>query len=70
MTDQHKFRKWAKEHQGTEVGGPSVLIPAATAIVVRDGDEGIEALMLRRNSKLAFAGGMWVFPGADWRKPG
>jgi 8-oxo-dGTP pyrophosphatase MutT (NUDIX family) len=64
VTDQHKFRAWAKEHQGTEVGdGPSELIPAATAIVVRDGEDGIEALMLRRNSKLAFAGGMWVFPG-------
>lgn len=38
------------------------LIPAATVLLVRDGDEGIEVLMLRRNSKIAF-GGMWVFPG-------
>ena len=38
-------------------------IPAATVILVRDGAEGIETLMLRRNSKLAFAGGHWVFPG-------
>lgn len=39
-------------------------IPAATVILVRDarGDGGVETLMLRRNSKLAF-GGMWVFPG-------
>lgn len=38
------------------------LIPAATVLLVRDGDEGLEVLMLRRNSKIAF-GGMWVFPG-------
>lgn len=38
-------------------------IPAATVILLRDGDEGLETLMLRRNSKLEFAGGMWVFPG-------
>lgn len=31
-------------------------------VPVRDGPDGIEVLMLRRNSKLAF-GGMWVFPG-------
>lgn len=38
-------------------------IPAATVILLRDGDAGIETLMVRRNAKLAFAGGMWVFPG-------
>jgi 8-oxo-dGTP pyrophosphatase MutT (NUDIX family) len=38
------------------------LIPAATVVLARDGRKGLEALMLRRNSKLAF-GGMWVFPG-------
>jgi 8-oxo-dGTP pyrophosphatase MutT (NUDIX family) len=37
-------------------------IPAATVVLVRDTDEGVETLMLHRNSKLAF-GGMWVFPG-------
>ena len=31
-------------------------------IPVRDGTSGLEVLMLRRNSKIAF-GGMWVFPG-------
>jgi 8-oxo-dGTP pyrophosphatase MutT (NUDIX family) len=36
------------------------IVPAATVILVRDG---IEVLMLRRDSKLEFAGGMWVFPG-------
>jgi 8-oxo-dGTP pyrophosphatase MutT (NUDIX family) len=37
-------------------------IPAATVVLVRDGDDGIETLMLRRNARGAF-GGMWVFPG-------
>lgn len=38
-------------------------ILAATVILLRDGPDGLETLMLRRNSKLEFAGGMWVFPG-------
>jgi 8-oxo-dGTP pyrophosphatase MutT (NUDIX family) len=44
--------------------GPGVEPPvaAATVILVRDAPEGLETLMLRRNSKIAF-GGMWVFPG-------
>lgn len=47
------------------------IVPAATVILVRDG---IEVLMLRRDSKLEFAGGMWVFPGGridddDWQAP-
>jgi 8-oxo-dGTP pyrophosphatase MutT (NUDIX family) len=44
----------------------SELIPAATVILARDTEapgEGFEVLMVRRDSRLAFAGGMWVFPG-------
>jgi 8-oxo-dGTP pyrophosphatase MutT (NUDIX family) len=37
-------------------------IPAATVVLVRDGEGGLETLMLRRNARGAF-GGMWVFPG-------
>ena len=37
--------------------------PAATAVLLRDSAIGIEVLLLRRNAKLAFAGGAWVFPG-------
>lgn len=37
-------------------------IPAATVVLLRDGDAGIEVLMLKKNSKITF-GGMWVFPG-------
>lgn len=32
-------------------------------ILLRDGGDGVETLMLKRNSKLNFAGGLWVFPG-------
>jgi 8-oxo-dGTP pyrophosphatase MutT (NUDIX family) len=42
---------------------PPEVIPAATVVLVRDGASGLETLMLRRDSKLAFAGGAWVFPG-------
>lgn len=38
------------------------LIPAATVVLLRDGANGVETAMLRRNSKIAF-GGAWVFPG-------
>jgi 8-oxo-dGTP pyrophosphatase MutT (NUDIX family) len=43
------------------------LYPAATVVVVRDGEAAdgaqmLETLMLRRNERGAF-GGMWVFPG-------
>jgi 8-oxo-dGTP pyrophosphatase MutT (NUDIX family) len=37
-------------------------IAAATVVVIRDGSDGIETLMLRRNAHGQF-GGMWVFPG-------
>jgi 8-oxo-dGTP pyrophosphatase MutT (NUDIX family) len=37
--------------------------PAATVIIVRDRGEPYEIFMLRRTSRAAFAGGMYVFPG-------
>ncbi len=37
--------------------------PAATAAVLRDGDDGLEVLMVQRATKLDFHGGAWVFPG-------
>jgi 8-oxo-dGTP pyrophosphatase MutT (NUDIX family) len=40
----------------------TVDIRAATVVPLRDGPTGLETLMLRKNSALAF-GGMWVFPG-------
>jgi len=60
-----RLEKWATSG---EEGTPPVL--AATVILLRDGESGLETLMLRRNSKIVF-GGMWVFPGGrldaeDW----
>jgi 8-oxo-dGTP pyrophosphatase MutT (NUDIX family) len=36
--------------------------PAATVVLVRQGSDGIEVLMILRSSRTAF-GGMWAFPG-------
>ena len=57
------MRAWA-ERLGPATAEPGTeIIPAATVILLRDGADGVETLVLLRNSKLAFAGGMWVFPG-------
>ena len=53
------FEEW---HKQLERDGEAQAIPAATVVVLRDGPGGLESLMLRKNSRLAF-GGMWVFPG-------
>jgi 8-oxo-dGTP pyrophosphatase MutT (NUDIX family) len=42
---------------------PTVAAPAATLVLLRDGATGIEALIVRRNRRLDFHGGAWVFPG-------
>ena len=43
---------------------PDVQIrPAATVMLLRDTSEGLEVFMLRRHNAMAFAGGMYVFPG-------
>ena len=38
-------------------------IPSATVVLIRDGADGIESLMLHRSLDLKFAPGAWVFPG-------
>jgi 8-oxo-dGTP pyrophosphatase MutT (NUDIX family) len=60
LTEQQRFVRWARTPAGTE---PAPIVAAATVVLLRDSDAGLETLMLRRDSKLAFAGGMWVFPG-------
>ncbi len=42
---------------------PATLIPAATVLLLRDGDNDLEILMLRRNRALKAFSGAWVFPG-------
>lgn len=37
--------------------------PSATVVLIRDIGSGLEVLLVRRNSKLTFHGGAWVFPG-------
>ena len=41
---------------------PSVPVPAATVLLVRDNNKKIEVFMLKRASRTNF-GGAWVFPG-------
>lgn len=57
-SEQDRFQRWMTA--GADLDREA--IPAATVILLRDTAAGVETLMLRRNSKLAF-GGMWVFPG-------
>lgn len=52
-----RLEAWFRDHEPDDT-----IVPAATVVLVRDGASGVETLMLRKNSKLAF-GGMWVFPG-------
>lgn len=42
---------------------PLVPRDAATVMLVRDGDDGLEVFMLRRHLDSAFVGGAYVFPG-------
>jgi 8-oxo-dGTP pyrophosphatase MutT (NUDIX family) len=37
--------------------------PAATVILLRGADEGLEVLLVKRNPEARFMGGAWVFPG-------
>ena len=57
--DRDRYEAWIRE-QGSDPDRP--LIPAATVVPLRDTPDGIETLLVRRNSKVFF-GGMWVFPG-------
>src|SRR5262245_13184769 len=42
--------------------------PAATLILLRDGRQGIEVLMMQRAKESAFLGGAYVFPGGSLDK--
>ncbi|MEH6582369.1 MAG: NUDIX domain-containing protein [Halioglobus sp.] len=39
------------------------VLPAATIVLLRDGDKGMEALLVQRSQAVKHMGGMWVFPG-------
>lgn len=55
--EQRRNGEFAEASKGVEAA------PAATVVLLRDGDGGLEVLLARRSSKLAFHGGAWVFPG-------
>lgn len=40
-----------------------IIKPAATIMLAREKDKELEVLLLKRNKALAFAAGLWVFPG-------
>ena len=42
---------------------PADTRPAATVLLLRDGDQGVEVLMTRRSMTASFAPGAYVFPG-------
>jgi 8-oxo-dGTP pyrophosphatase MutT (NUDIX family) len=50
------------EQHLTGGSGDTPMLDAATVVLLRDSEAGIECLMVRKNSGQAF-GGMWVFPG-------
>ena len=52
-----RLEAWFRDNEPDDT-----IVPAATVVLVRNGVDGLETLMLHKNSKLAF-GGMWVFPG-------
>ncbi len=60
MSTQHRNDIYGTADQPDQIETPA--IPAATVILLRDSDRGVETLMLHRTSKVHF-GGMWVFPG-------
>jgi len=60
------LNNWIEERRARGGGDPPTGVPpapAATVVLLRDGEDGIEVLLARRSSKLAFHGGAWVFPG-------
>ena len=42
---------------------PATPRPAATIVLLRDGDDGVELLLMRRSRKAGFVPGAYVFPG-------
>jgi len=42
---------------------PAIPRPAATIVLLRDGESGMEVLLMRRNRKAGFVPGAYVFPG-------
>jgi 8-oxo-dGTP pyrophosphatase MutT (NUDIX family) len=59
-------KRWMDERRAAAAEPNNAVVaaaPAATVVLLRDGEAGLEVLLARRSSKLAFHGGAWVFPG-------
>ena len=57
------MNKSNKENHNKNSKTTAYAYPAATVILLRDAPDNFEVLLVRRNSKLSFHGGAWVFPG-------
>lgn len=57
-----RLREQAELARGTG-GDPAAAKDAATIAVVREGSKGLEVFLMRRQTSMAFAAGMYVFPG-------
>ncbi len=51
------------EQAAKPLENPAAARNAATVILLRDGDDGLETYLLRRQQTMKFAPGMYVFPG-------
>ena len=60
-------REFADHARAISTGAVTAAEPrhAATVVLLRDGADGIEAYLLRRQKTMAFAAGMYVFPGGS-----
>jgi 8-oxo-dGTP pyrophosphatase MutT (NUDIX family) len=64
MTDSSASKSPTSNSSVSDSVDPNKIpVGAATVVLMRDGDHGPEVLLARRNSRLFFAGGAWVFPG-------
>lgn len=71
MTGVEAFPGWSDEEAarvdslaaGDGVWTPPVPRDAASVVLLRDGEPGLEVFMIRRVATMAFAAGMHVFPG-------
>ncbi|MFZ5870411.1 MAG: NUDIX hydrolase [Actinomycetota bacterium] len=55
---EEQVEAWARDP-----GTPAPPRQAATVVLLRDGDRGVEVFLLRRRLSMAFAAGMYAFPG-------
>jgi 8-oxo-dGTP pyrophosphatase MutT (NUDIX family) len=53
--------KLTDNFEASEANEP--IHPSATVVLVRDGEAGLEALLVQRANAVKHMGGMWVFPG-------